>query len=226
MYYSAEEWIDLFYKNNVIKLLNGGMTYKEISGLLKDRGYIVSPDAIRQALKRLGYFYDKDREEFITKEEKEFNDNFVFVDIEETIDSIAKKRYYTSFHNGFYYEDRETVKVDIDKNIYEEYVKLANENECELDDEYMTMVLLEALEKLKPVDRIREFKLREFKEYYEYSKEEIEFMLELEKKGYELGDPNVLEWIDNNEDLNIISFIEADKKRKLNIENWLLTRRR
>lgn len=226
MYYSAEEWIDLFYKNNVIKLLNSGMTYKEISGLLKDRGYIVSPDAIRQALKRLGYFHDKDREEFITKEEKEFNDNFVFVDIEETIDSIAKKRYYTSFHNGFYYEDRETVKVDIDKNIYEEYVKLANENECELDDEYMTMVLLEALEKLKPVDRIRDFKLREFKEYYEYSKEEIEFMLELEKKGYELGDPNVLEWIDNDEDLNIISFIESDKKRKLNIENWLLTRRR
>lgn len=219
-YYTIEDWQQVITENKVIDLLNNKLTYKEVASILKEREYRCTADSIRMAIGRLGFVYDETRGIWKNKIDKEFDSLTEFIDIEETIDTIAERRYYQSFKDGFYNEDRKTIKIDIDKNIYDEYIQLAKEAECELEDEYLNLVLLEALETLKPIDRRREFILRELKDHYEYSDEEINFVLEVERLGYKLANQDVVDYIESGEPLHIKNYISFINEIEKQMEDW------
>ena len=106
------------------------------------------------------------------------------IDVEQTIDDIADKRYYNSFKNAFYYDDEtEMVNVQMNKNIYLEYVELSKKHSCDLECEFMTLVLLEYLDKNVPKDDRKEFSLRRLREIA--GEERYQFVIKYMKLGYD-----------------------------------------
>lgn len=181
---SYSDWAELILRHDVIEKLNSGEKFSSIN---IDLGLDPNSDALRKALKRLGYKKDKYQglyylEGFTTQEKAIQLLNSI--DVEETIEKIAADRYYRALTSDFW--GGETVSVEIDKEIYEEYLELSEQFGCDLEDEFMTMVLLEGLEKYKSVNRRREHYIKYLNKSGEFSKEEIEFILQKEKEGYDL----------------------------------------
>lgn len=178
------EWLELIYKHNVLKRLSNGEKFSSIN---LDLGFEPNSDALRKALGRLGFKKDKYQRLYYSKYNNEQQMAIKIlngIDVEETIEEIAADRYYRALINDFW--DGETVTVEIDKEIYEEYIKLAEQFGCDLENEFMTMVLLEGLEMYKPIKRRKEHYLKYLNESGEFSKEEIEFIIKKEKEGYDL----------------------------------------
>lgn len=181
---SKTEWAELILKHKVIDRLNNG---EKFSAINIDLGLDPKSDALRKAIANLGFKKDKHQKLYVLEGYKEQEEAVKFlnkIDVEEAIEEIAADRYYRALTDDFW--GGETVSVEIDKEIYEEYLQLSEQFGCDLEDEFMTMVLLEGLEKYKPVNRRREHYLRYIKECGYYSKEEIEFLLQKEKDGYNL----------------------------------------
>jgi hypothetical protein len=181
---SYNDWAELIHKHNVIQKLNNGEKFSSVN---IDLGLDPNSDALRKALKRLGYKKDKYQGLYYIEgytEQEEAVQLLNTIDVEETIEEIAADRYYKALTDDFW--GGETVSVQIDKEIYQEYLELSEQFGCDLEDEFMTMVLLEGLEKYKPVDRRREHYIKYMNESQYFSKEEIEFIMQKEKEGYDL----------------------------------------
>lgn len=167
-HYNLEDWKEIFEENNVIDLLNSKLSYKEVSGILNDRGYKCTPEAIRKAVKRLGYTYDSIREKLINEETKEFNKLINSWDIEELIGGYAAQRYYNSYVDEELSCDQEDyIEIPFHKDVLKEYIDIANEMGIENEMDYMYLVLLEHLDKIRPLDKSEEFNKRYYKEYGE-----------------------------------------------------------
>lgn len=128
------------------------------------------------------------------------------IDIEETSEVIAADRYYRALMDDFW--GGETVSVEIDKEIYQEYLGLSKQFGCDLEDEFMPMVLLEGLEKYKPVKRRRDHYFKYIHESGEFTKEEIELILHREKEGYDLERLVLL-----TEDYNLLKLSSKELKQ-------------
>lgn len=185
MNYSLEDWQDIFIKCRVISKLELGLGFKALAVDLKENGYPCTPDAIRKAIKRLGYIKSETQGLYYKENQKEMIRFMDMVDIEEMTDLISHERYYSCYLKPFWErKKRNTVNIEIDKEIFEEYKELSKEFGCDFEEEYLIYTLLKQLDEVKPVDKTREFALRRMKEVPWYSKEEIEFMLSKEKEGY------------------------------------------
>lgn len=181
---SNDEWLELIVKYDVIEKLNSGEKFSSVN---IDLGLEPNSDALRKALSRLGFKRDKyqnlyylegDTEQY--KAIKMLNS----VDVEATIEEIASDRYYRALFDDFW--GGETVSVEIDKEIYKEYVKLSEKFGCDFENEFMTMVLLEGLQNYNPVNRRREHYIKYINESKDFSKEEVEFIMQKVKEGYDL----------------------------------------
>lgn len=198
------EWAELILKNNVINRLNDGEKFSSINISL---GFDPDSDALRKALGRLGLKKDKFQGLYYLEgyeEQEKALQLLNSIDVEETIEGIAEDRYYRGFIDDFYGGATET--VEIDKEIFEEYKELAEQFGCDFDEEFMTMVLLEGLEKYKPVNRRREFCIKYMNE--NFSKEEVEFILQKEKEGYDIES---LVWQATDQDLLSLTPDELEK---------------
>lgn len=181
---SNNEWIELIKKHNVIAKLNNGEKFSSVN---IDLGLEPNSDALRKALNRLGFKKDKYQKLYYLQGYKEQEESIKMlnaVDIESTIEEIASDRYYDALMDDFW--SGETVDVKIPKEIYNEYFKLSELFGCDFKDEFMIMVLLEGLEKYNKVNRRREHYIKYLNESNEFSKEEIEFIMQKEKEGYDL----------------------------------------
>lgn len=176
---------------------------------------------LNKKLNKYGYKYDKERCKWLTEKEREFNKKFRFLDIEETIDNIAETRYFDSFKNGFYYPKKPEKKISIDKNIYDEFVEIGIENGCEFDSEFIELVLLEYLNKNKPVNRIQEFKKKIILE--EFNNEEVAFIFKYADEGYDIT--SLYLYVADEGELSIDSYIK-EQKRKQEIADMIIERRR
>lgn len=182
---SKQEWKDLIGENDIIQRLNEGEKFSSIN---IDLGFDGNSDALRKALDSLGYKKDKRQGLYYwegSKDQKDAIRSLNAVDVEATIEDIAADRYYSALINDFW-EERETVSVEIDKEIYDEYLELSEQFGCDIEDEFMIMVLLEGLKKYKPVNRRREHYIKHMHESGEFSKEEIDIIFQKEKEGYNL----------------------------------------
>ncbi len=179
---SKQEWTEIILENNIIQRLNDGEKFSSIN---VDLGFDGKSDALRKAIDSLGFKKDKNQGLYYLEGYKEQEEALKFLnalDVEETIEVIAEDRYYRCLKDEFW--GGETVRVGIDKEIYKEYVELSEQYGCDFDEEFMTMVLLEGLEKYKPVNRKRNHYFKYIHESGDFSKEEIEFILAREKEGY------------------------------------------
>lgn len=208
MYYSLEDWIYILSKYNVIERLNDKELIKSIVIDLNKSGYECNEDSLRKALKRLGYKKSQTQGLYYLETQQESIRLMDSIDIEETIEEISHKRYYDCFKEGYFdREERETVSIEIDKQIYEEFTELSEINGCDLEDEYLVMVLLDHLQEVRAKDKTREFALSSMIENEDYSKEEIKFMLDKEKEGYSLEGLMYLA-----EDYNLIELSDEEFK--------------
>lgn len=122
-----------------------------------------------------------------SNKEDEFEELMLSEDIEEMTDSISAMRYYDCFKDPFWArKESTTVKVTIDKNIYDEYVALSKKFGCDFKEEYLIFALLDYLDTEHPMDRSEEFYLRRIKE--DYSSEDIDFAIEKNREGYSYSD--------------------------------------
>lgn len=168
--------------NSIIKRLNGGERLKKIA-----EDYHVCKSALNKRLNSVGIKQDKQSKIWYL----DINENrnalqFInSVDIEERICNISEKRYYSAFKNWGYGEsEKENVMKSNWINVYEEYVELAKEHNCDFDIEYMLMILLEHLERIDKKDLREEFCIKSIKENENATKEEIDFLLSKIKEGY------------------------------------------
>lgn len=121
-----------------------------------------------------------------TKREDEFEELMLSEDIEEMTDTISAMRYYDCFKDPFWERKKSTtVKVTIDKNIYDEYAALSKKFGCDFKEEYLIFALLDYLDSEHPMDKTEEFYLRGIKEKYS---EDIDFAMKKNKDGYSYSD--------------------------------------
>lgn len=187
-YNDRETWEMIIEKENIIKRHNAGETLSNMQAeIIEKYGLDIENKydgkALSKAIRRCGYI--KQNNKFKSNAEIEFDKLLESIDIEETIEVIADKRYYDCYGLSYFYrKKRNTVEIEIDKNIFEEYKLIANKIGCDFDTEYLTAVLLEHLEEKFYVDRREEFALKAMEENENYTEEEIEFVLEMQNEGY------------------------------------------
>lgn len=190
MNYSIEEWKGIIQKCDVLEKLRVGVSYKALAVDLKESGYPCSADAVRKAVRRIGYkksieqnLYYHGGQEWIIK----FMNS---IDIEGITEEIAISRYYDCFKDwGFWTRDEsEKVTIEIDKQIFEEYKNMSNKLGCDFDEEYMIYVLLHHLNLIDPKEREEEFTMRAIEENEggNFTKKEKEFIFNKVKEGYSL----------------------------------------
>ena len=186
MNYSKEEWIYIFKKYNILEKVKLGTSYKALAIDLKENGYPCSSEAIRKAVNRY-YLKSEEQNLYYLEYQEPIIKYMNSIDIEATTDEISSLRYYSCFDTPFWERDNsETVSVNIDKEIFEEYKQLSREFGCDFDEEYMIAILLKHLSEIRPKDKTREFILRAMNENNEIVKEEIDFILAKEKEGYKI----------------------------------------
>ncbi len=201
--YTMEEWIDIIGKNKILTKLGQGITYKALAEELNQKGIYCTGDGIRKAVKRLeeyGLEKHKSRNLYYVKgtQSEEAIKLMDSIDIESTIESISAKRYYDcAFEGGFFYrEEMETEDVYVDKQIVKELEKLSEKFGVEYVEEYITYILLEHLEEMKPVNRLREFAYKYLNESDRYNDKEKEIIIKKEQEGFNLYDM-VIHGLDN-----------------------------
>lgn len=183
-YNDIDTWKMIIEEENIINRYNAGETLSSMQAeIIEKYGLDIENKydgkALSKAIKRCGYI--KQHNKYKSAIEKELE----FIDIEDTIETIADKRYYDCYGLSFFYrKKRNTVKIEIDKNIFEEYKLIANKIGCDFDTEYLIAVLLDHLEEKFYVDRREEFALKAMREDKFYTDEKIQFVLEMQKEGY------------------------------------------
>lgn len=200
---TLEEWAKTIYENKILQRLNEGEKFAAIN---IDLGLPPNSDALRKALKRLDikkdkmtgfyYFSDCDYQKMGIK-------IMASADVEETALNIARKRYYKYHMDGDILDSDEFMESPIAKEIYEEYHQIASEIGCRDAEDLIQTVLLEWIDKNRPVNRIRAHAIRYMNEHFK--KEEIEFILEKEKEGYDLD--SLVTW---NTDVNVMEFTKEE----------------
>ena len=131
------------------------------------------------------------------------------IEIEKRIEDMADQRYYNSFKYGFYADEKtEMLDIKINENIYLEYVELAKKNGCELGEEFITLILLDYLDKQVPKKNIKEFALRDLKE--EAGEKEYQFVIKYMKLGYDWK--SLIGYAYETEDLTIEGFIKGENQ--------------
>lgn len=191
--YTMEEWVDIISENNILTKLGDGVSYKALAVDLNDKGVYCTGDGIRKAIKRLeeyGLVKHKWRNLYYVKgtESEKAIALMDSIDIESTVENISAKRYYDcAFGDGYHYRKNvEKEEIDIDKQIVEELEKLSEILGVEYVEEYITCILLEHLDKVDPVNRLREFAYKYLNESDIYSEKEKEIIIKKEKEGFNL----------------------------------------
>lgn len=173
-----------------------------------------SKSTLNKKLNKYGFYLDEKQGLWYREDnnkQKEILRLMTGIDVEATIDNIAGKRYYNSFKNGFYYDDKtEMVDIQMNKNLYLEYVELSKKYGCELEDEFMTLVLLEYLDKKESKDHSKEFALRNLME--EVGEEEYQFVIKYMELGYDWE--QLIYYSYEAEDLTIEGFLEEMEERQ------------
>lgn len=221
--YKTEEWLDIISENNILTKLGEGVSYKDLALELNEKGIYCTSDGIRKAIKRLeeyGLAKHEFRNLYYVKGEESEKALAMMdsIDIESRIESISAKRYYDcAFGDGYFYrENVETEDIYIDKQILKELEKLSEKFGVEYVQEYITHILLEHLDKVDPVNRLREFAYKHLNESELYSDKEKEIIIQKEKEGFNLYDM-VVHGLDNN----IEEMTEEDFKENISKEKYI-----
>ncbi|NEZ49308.1 hypothetical protein FDB54_06695 [Clostridium botulinum] len=194
---SKEEWFELIHKEKIIDRLNAG---EKFSAINIDLGFEANSDALRKAIKRLGYKKDKQQGLYYLEHQEGIIEFMNSVDIEATVEEISMKRYYRCTIDPYSFWEGELKECLIDKEVYEEFDEVSQQYGCDIPEDLIHMILLEWLNKNKPMNKTREHLIRYMKESGFFSTEEMYFILRKEKEGYDLKslvyrgeDDNILE---------------------------------
>jgi len=179
------EWIDLIEEHNIILRLNNGENFKAINIEL---GLEPGSDSLRKAIKRLDYKKDKHQEMYYLKSQRDIVRYMNSIDVEDLVEQYSKERYFECFKAGFFDREKRNPETFImDEDIYKEYAELSEEFGYEGDPEDLIhLVLLQWLDKNKPMNKIRTFVIRSMEEEEYFTEEIIELVMKKEKEGYDL----------------------------------------
>ena len=221
--YIMEEWIDIIGENKILTKLGEGKTYKALAEELNEKGIYCTDDGIRKSIKRLEkYGLEKHelRNLYYVKgtQSEEAIRLMDSIDIESKIESISAKRYYDcAFEGGFFdREAMETEDIYVDKQIVKELEKISEKFGVEYVEEYITYILLEHLEEIKPINRLREFAYKYLNESDRYNDKEKEIIIKKEQEGFNLYDM-VIHGLDNY----IEEMTEEDFKEHISKEKYI-----
>jgi hypothetical protein len=179
---TINEWIELISEYDVIDRLNEGEKFSSIN---IEMGFDANSDALRKAIKRLGYKKSKSQGLYYLEHQKHIISFMDSIDVESIIEGISEERYYKHFKDSFF-DDTEVESCLINKEIYNEYTCVSKELRYDEPEDLIHMILLQWLDKNRPINKKREYVIKAMNESKDFTKEEIQFILEKERQGYDL----------------------------------------
>ncbi|WP_461207641.1 hypothetical protein [Clostridium sp. DL1XJH146] len=178
------EWIDILQKNKIIERLNSGEKFSSIN---VDLGFDADSDALRKAIKRIGYKKHKRHQLYYFQFQEDIMRFMDSIDIEATVEQIAQERYYSCVCSGDdFWGLSSNNYCCIKDDIFKEYVEISKDLGCDCPEDLIHMVLLEWLEQNKPVNKRKEHLIRYMKTSNDFEQKEVDFILKKYKEGYDL----------------------------------------